>query len=106
MAMDPAAISANPASTITCAELTAPESPAARAKGTVRPSDMPMTMSRTRAVAAKCVSTWSGDVGGAGVGSDSIAIPEVYLSVVLGDSGLWDPRFHSLGFGGASTLSG
>src|SRR5579863_5892540 len=88
MAMDPAAISASPARTITWAELTAPERPAAKAKGTVRPSDMPMTMSRTSAVAAKCVSTWAGDVGGAGVGSESIAIPEVYLSVVWGFWGL------------------
>src|SRR5580704_7636875 len=84
MAMDPAAISARPARTITWAELTAPERPAAKAKGTVRPSDIPMTMSRTSAVAAKCVSTWAGDVGGAGVGSESIAIPEVYLSAVWG----------------------
>src|ERR1700760_4408379 len=84
MAMDPAAISASPASTMTWAELTAPERPAAKAKGTVRPSDIPMTMSRTSAVAAKCVSTWSVDVGGAGVGSDSIAIREVYLS------GFWE----------------
>ena len=34
---------------------TAPESPAARAKGTVKPSDMPITMSRTIAVPVKCL---------------------------------------------------
>jgi hypothetical protein len=43
---------------------------------------MPITMSRTNAVEAKCVSTCCGEVGGAGVGSESIAIPEVYLSVL------------------------
>src|SRR5580704_9252571 len=37
-------------------EDTAPERPAARAKGTVSPSAMPMTMSRTRAEAEKCFS--------------------------------------------------
>src|ERR1700733_6082972 len=79
MAIDPAAISARPARTTTWGELTAPDRPAAKAKGTVRPSDIPMTMSRTKAVEAKCVSTWAGEVGGAGVGSESIAIPEVYL---------------------------
>ena len=36
---------------------TAPDRPAARAKGTVRPSDMPITMSRTVAEAVKCLST-------------------------------------------------
>src|SRR5450631_1959641 len=96
MAMDPAAISANPASTTTWGELTAPERPAARAKGTVRPSDMPITMSRTNAVEAKCVSTCCGEVGGAGVGSESIAIPEVYLSVALG-SLLWRDGVRGLG---------
>jgi hypothetical protein len=36
---------------------TAPDSPAASAKGTVRPSDMPITMSRTVSEAVKCLST-------------------------------------------------
>src|SRR2546428_652743 len=36
----------------------ASESPAARANGTVRPSDIPMTMSRTVLPAVKCFSTW------------------------------------------------
>ena len=40
---------------------TALGSPAASAKGTVRPSDIPMTMSRTAAVAVKCFSTCSVD---------------------------------------------
>jgi hypothetical protein len=34
----------------------APVKPAARAKGTVKPSDMPMTMSRTVSLAVKCSS--------------------------------------------------
>lgn len=37
-------------------EDTAPERPAARAKGTVSPSAIPMTMSRTWAEAEKCFS--------------------------------------------------
>ena len=37
---------------------TAPESPAARAKGTVKPSDMPITMSRTIALPVKCLWGW------------------------------------------------
>jgi hypothetical protein len=56
MAIAPAAISANPATTMTFGELIVPASPAASANGTVSPSDMPMTMSRTVAVAVKCVS--------------------------------------------------
>src|SRR5579863_4246310 len=36
---------------------TAPVNPAASAKGTVRPSAMPMTISRTTALASKCFST-------------------------------------------------
>ena len=47
MAMAPAATSARPAVTTMCVEATAPERPAARANGTVSPSDMPITMSRT-----------------------------------------------------------
>src|SRR5437879_4682816 len=37
-------------------ELTAPERPAARANGTVNPSDMPITISRTVSPAVKCCS--------------------------------------------------
>ena len=37
-------------------EETAPERPAARAKGTVSPSAIPITTSRTRAEAEKCFS--------------------------------------------------
>src|SRR5579885_3181382 len=55
--MEPAAISARPAVTMMLVVLTAPESPAARANGTVRPSDMPMTISRTVSPAVKCCST-------------------------------------------------
>src|SRR5579884_396388 len=55
--MDPAAISANPAVTMMAVELTAPDSPAARANGTVSPSDIPMTISRMVSPAVKCCST-------------------------------------------------
>ena len=41
---------------IKAVESTAPDSPAARANGTVKPSDMPMTMSRTVSDAVKCFS--------------------------------------------------
>src|SRR3954462_6315009 len=58
MAMEPAAISASPAVTTTCEAVIAPERPAARAKGTVRPSLMPMTMSRRRSEPWKWRSTW------------------------------------------------
>src|ERR1700681_1766607 len=55
--MDPAAISARPATMIMCEASTAPVSPAAKAKGTVRPSAMPITMSRTTSDDWKCFST-------------------------------------------------
>ena len=42
-------------------DATAPVSPAASANGTVNPSDIPITMSRTAAVAVKCFSTCSTD---------------------------------------------
>src|SRR5512141_2571034 len=58
MAMDPAAISASPATIMMCEASTAPVSPAAKAKGTVRPSAMPITMSRTTSEDWKCFSTW------------------------------------------------
>src|SRR5438477_9599093 len=57
MAMDPAAISANPATTMILVAATAPDRPAAKANGTVRPSAMPMTTSRTNAEEVKCFST-------------------------------------------------
>jgi hypothetical protein len=53
MAIDPAAISARPAVITRPLEATAPDSPAASANGTVRPSDMPITMSRTVSDAVK-----------------------------------------------------
>src|SRR5437868_832443 len=53
MAIEPAAISAKPAVTTMPACATAPESPAASANGTVSPSDMPMTTSRTISLAVK-----------------------------------------------------
>src|SRR5256885_17074807 len=53
MAMEPAAISARPAVTTMPLDATAPLRPAASANGTVRPSDMPMTTSRTVSLAVK-----------------------------------------------------
>jgi hypothetical protein len=57
MAIEPAAISARPAVTMIFEAATAPVSPAASANGTVRPSDIPMTTSRTDSPAVKCCST-------------------------------------------------
>jgi hypothetical protein len=51
--MAPAAISANPAVTMMRVVSTVPDRPAASAKGTVSPSDMPMTRSRTVAEPVK-----------------------------------------------------
>src|SRR6266700_3031161 len=59
MAMEPAAISASPATTTIWLEFTAPEMPAARAKGTVSPSDIPITMSLTRAGPVKWCMVWA-----------------------------------------------
>src|SRR5277367_1057579 len=59
MAMEPAAISARPATTIMRVVVSAPDNPAANAKGTVRPSAIPMTTSRTKSEAVKCDSTCS-----------------------------------------------
>src|SRR5579885_291994 len=56
MAMAPAAISASPAVRMTRVCEMAPVRPAASAKGTVSPSDMPMTTSRTASPAVKCFS--------------------------------------------------
>src|ERR1700722_19819044 len=57
MAIEPAAISAMPAVMTIVVVSTAPVRPAARANGTVRPSDIPITMSRTIADDVKCFST-------------------------------------------------
>ena len=51
--MAPAAISAIPAVRISFEAAMAPVRPAASAKGTVSPSDMPITRSRTASVAVK-----------------------------------------------------
>src|ERR1041385_4975474 len=56
MAIEPAAISARPAVTMMPALLIAPVNPAASANGTVKPSDIPITMSRTVSPAVKCFS--------------------------------------------------
>src|SRR5947207_7244372 len=58
MAMEPAAISARPAVTTIPLDATAPLNPAASANGTVRPSDIPMTTSRTISLAVKWRSVW------------------------------------------------
>src|SRR6266446_328330 len=57
IAIAPAAISAEPAVMMTRVDSTAPDRPAARAKGTVSPSDIPITMSRIVSEAVKCFST-------------------------------------------------
>src|SRR6185503_19641935 len=58
MAIEPAAISARPAVTMIPVEWTAPVRPAARANGTVNPSDIPITMSRTTSLEVKWRSMW------------------------------------------------
>ena len=65
MPIAPATISARPAVTMIFVEDTAAESPAASANGTVEPSAMPITTSRTDADPVKCFST-CGIVGMAG----------------------------------------
>src|SRR5258708_25679702 len=57
MAIEPAAISAKPATTIIRVVVSAPDNPAASANGTVRPSAIPITISRTNSDAVKCFST-------------------------------------------------
>src|SRR5665213_4352798 len=59
MAIEPAATSASPATMITVDASTAPLRPAASANGTVRPSAIPMTTSRTTCDDSKCFSTCS-----------------------------------------------
>ncbi len=82
MAIAPAATSARPAVTTMAFEATAPDKPAASANGTVKPSDMPMTMSRTDAEAVKCFSMWA--VWGTGLSlSGRIVVNAGRLSVSL-----------------------
>src|SRR5512142_1543601 len=57
MAIDPAAISASPPVMTMAVEWAIPESPAARAKGTVSPSDIPITISLIVSEPVKCFST-------------------------------------------------
>src|SRR5271165_675024 len=57
MAMEPAAISASPATTMMRVVVSAPDNPAASANGTVSPSAIPITISRTNSEAVKCDST-------------------------------------------------
>src|SRR3989441_3518246 len=70
MAMAPAAISATPAVTTSAVESTAPETPAASANGTVRPSAIPITMSLTIALAVK----WCSTCGVSGMASHILTI--------------------------------
>src|SRR5262245_12014330 len=56
---------------------TAPDKPAARAKGTVKPSDMPITMSRTVSEAVKCFSA----CGVCGIGR-SLAFLEIAFAAL------------------------
>lgn len=58
MEMAPAATSAIPAVRTMEEDALAPERPAARANGTVRPSETPMMMSRTTSPAVKWDSLW------------------------------------------------
>src|SRR5580704_16162361 len=78
MAIDPAAISAKPAvmMMLVASTCTAPDRPAASAKGTVRPSAMPMTISRTVSDAVKCFST----CGVTGIGNLAQECRAGYLS--------------------------
>ena len=62
MATAPAVTSATPAMQMIDVWLTAPAMPAARAKGTVSPSAIPMTMSRSVSPAVKWSSGWTGRV--------------------------------------------
>src|SRR5258708_739479 len=57
MAIEPAAISAKPATTMIRVVVSAPDNPAASANGTVSPSAIPITISRTNSDAVKCFST-------------------------------------------------
>jgi hypothetical protein len=66
MEMAPAATSARPAVRTSEEGALAPESPAAGAKGTVRPSDTPMMTSRTTSPAVKCRSRWLGRLSSIG----------------------------------------
>src|SRR5882762_7684517 len=76
--MEPAAISASPPITISRVELTAPERPAASANGTVRPSAIPITTSRTNRPAVKCFST----CGVIGIGVSDLGMGfEIFLGL-------------------------
>src|SRR5438876_398560 len=55
--MELAAISAKPAMTMIRVVVLAPDNPAANANGTVSPSAIPITISRTNSDAVKCFST-------------------------------------------------
>src|SRR5262245_62800071 len=68
--MEPAAISASPAVTTRAGESMAPVSPAASAKGTVKPSASPMTLSLTTRPAVK----WCSTCGVVGMGPPRYAL--------------------------------
>jgi hypothetical protein len=56
-------------------EETAPERPAASAKGTVKPSESPMMMSRTISEDSKCFSIWDGSRLPSGEGAGEMTGP-------------------------------
>src|SRR5208337_3075394 len=92
MAIEPAATSARPAVTMIAVVAAAdPDSPAASANGTVNPSDMPITTSRTASLAVKWRSTWSGwcmgfltEVFGSGMRSE----PQNSIQLTAGTAGV------------------
>lgn len=71
----------------TCVESTAPESPAASAKGTVKPSDMPMTMSRTRSPEVKCFSVCGVE------GMDLVGMAQDFAGKFVGHLAVGNHRF-------------
>src|SRR3954453_21467146 len=77
MAIEPAAISARPAVATIHVPTFAPERPAASANGTVRPSAIPITTSRTNSLAVKWRSMWA--VSGVVVGVGISEIPHLTL---------------------------
>src|SRR5437899_5388821 len=100
MAIEPAAISASPAVTMMPAFCTAPLRPAARAKGTVSPSAIPITTSRTTALAVKWRSIWgvcgmraglyharfSGAHPGCGRARTSVVIRRMFVMLLCGSA--------------------
>src|SRR5437879_5245901 len=96
MAIEPAAISASPAVTIRLVVLIAPDKPAASAKGTVSPSDIPITMSLTISEPVKCRSMWGGfgmNVSPTTASCKSVAVLQRLLGFRSIEQGLYDCGF-------------